>query len=79
MKVARLEKENTKLKRKGLKKKGLYFLTCISVAEIFKDLNRGNENQDEDGPESEDPMEDSNAQFPSSVCISCHFKFVSLS
>jgi hypothetical protein len=25
MKVARLEKENTKLKRKGLKKKGLYF------------------------------------------------------
>ena len=79
MKVACLEKENTKLKRKGLKKKGLFFLTCISVAEIFKDLNHGNENQDEYGPEYEDPMEDSNAQFPSSVCTSCHFKFVSLS
>jgi hypothetical protein len=67
------------LKRKGLKKKGLYFLTCISVAEKFKDLNRGNENLDDDEPESEDPMEDGNAHFPSSVCTSCHFKFDSLS
>jgi hypothetical protein len=41
MKVARLEKENNKLKRKGLKKKGMCFLTCISVAEIFKDINSG--------------------------------------
>jgi hypothetical protein len=46
------------------------FLTCISVAEIFKDINRHNENQDEDGPESEEPFEDSNSQFPSSVCTS---------
>ena len=74
--MARLEKENTKLKQKGLKKKGLYFLTCISIAEIFKDLNRGKENLDGDGPESEDPMDDSNSQFPSSVCTSYHFKFV---
>ena len=79
MKVARLEKENIKLKQKGLKKKGSCFLTCISVAEIFKDLNCGNENLDDDGPESEDPMEDSNAQFPSSVCASYHFKSVSSS
>ena len=75
MKVARLEKENMKLKRKGLKKKGLYFLTCISIAEIFKDLNCGNKNLDGDGPESEDPMDDSNFQFPSLVCTSYHFKF----
>ena len=79
MKVARLEKENMKLKRKGLKKKGSYFLTCISVAEIFKDLNSGNENPDDDEPESEEPMEDSNAQFPSSVSTSYHFKSVSSS
>lgn len=77
MKVARLEKENTKLKkRKGQRKKGLYFLTCISVADIFEDINHGNENQDEDGPESEDPLEDSNSQFPSSVCTSFHSESV---
>lgn len=54
-------------------------MTFISVAEIFKDLNRGDENLDEDGPESEDPMEESNANFPSSVRISYHFKYVSMS
>ena len=31
MKVARLEKENTKLKRKELRNKGLYFSTCIFI------------------------------------------------
>ena len=69
MKVARLEKENTKLKRKELRKKGLFSFARISVAEIFKGINRDNENN-EDGPESEEPFEDTNAQFPSSVCTS---------
>lgn len=70
MKVARLEKENTKLKRKELRNKGLYFRPIyISVTEVFKDTNREN---DDDGLESEEPFEDCNVQFPSSVCISYH-------
>jgi hypothetical protein len=71
MKVARLEKENTKLKRKELRNKGLYFQPVyLSVTEIFKDTNRGNENLEDDGAESEEPFEDCNVQFPSSVCTS---------
>ena len=32
MKVARLEKENNKLKRKGLKKKGLYLFFDLYIS-----------------------------------------------
>jgi hypothetical protein len=73
MKVVRLEKENTKLKQKELRNKGLYFLLVyLSVTKIFKDTNRGNENLDDDGVESEEPFEDSDVQFSSSVCASYH-------
>jgi hypothetical protein len=55
---------------KGAEKQGFaLFNIYLLVTEIVTDTNRGNDDLDEDGAESEEPFEDNNVQFSSSVCI----------
>ena len=73
MKLAHLEKENMKLKRQGLKKKGVFFLPAyLLVAEIFEGINH-DEVEDKAEFESEELFEDNNTQFLSLVRTSYHF------